>query len=173
MNLNIKNHSMNTLFVFSALSVFSNVGHAESSTVLDSSQHPVSPEHQTVFSTTMIHLDATLSWTERFNGNESFNDNQVLAQATTETDGMTSEESMMQEIKMDARGMVKVVRMNQGKVKIEHGPIDKYGMPGMTMMFKVTDPAQLEGLEPGASVDFDVDNSSGGFVITDIKQVDE
>ena len=80
MNLNIKNHSMNTLFVFSALSVFSNVGHAESSTVLDSSQHPVSPEHQTVFSTTMIPLDATLSWTERFNGNESFNDNQVFVE---------------------------------------------------------------------------------------------
>jgi len=156
--------------MLAALSVFSTVSQAESSAVLDSKQHPVSPEYQSGFPSNMIPLDASLSWTERFNGNESFNPDQVLAQATTNPDGVTSEQSGGQEMKMDARGVVKIVRMNQGKVKIEHGPIDKYGMPGMTMMFKVTDPAQLEGLEPGTFVDFNVDNSSGGFVITNIKQ---
>jgi Cu/Ag efflux protein CusF len=39
----------------------------------------------------------------------------------------------------------------------------------MTMMFKVQDPALLEGIETDTEVDFDIDNSSGGFEITNIK----
>ena len=69
---------------------------------------------------------------------------------------------------MDGKGVVKTIRADQGKVKIEHGPIDKYGMPAMTMMFTVKDPSQLEGLSKGDEVGFDVDNSSGGFVVTNI-----
>jgi Cu/Ag efflux protein CusF len=74
---------------------------------------------------------------------------------------------------MDARGEVEMIRASQGKVKIKHGPIDKYGMPAMTMMFKVADPALLGKLKKGSTIDFDIDNSSGGFVITDIVTVEE
>ncbi len=70
---------------------------------------------------------------------------------------------------MDAMGVIKQIKPGQGKVKIEHGAIESMGMPAMTMMFKVNDPSQLEGLEKGSTVDFSVDNSSGGFVITNIK----
>ena len=74
---------------------------------------------------------------------------------------------------MDATGVVKTIRPDQGKVKIEHGPIDKYGMPAMTMVFKVQDSSDLEMLEKGMAVEFDVDNSSGGFEIIRIKPIDE
>ena len=72
---------------------------------------------------------------------------------------------------MDARGIVKTIRAEQGKVKIQHGPIERLGMPGMTMMFSVKDPALLQGVTKGAEVDFTVDNTAGGFVITNIKPV--
>lgn len=78
---------------------------------------------------------------------------------------------MESEAGMDARGIVKSVRPSQGKVRIDHEPIEKYGMPSMTMVFKVKDPTMLDGLEKGLAVEFDVDNSSGGFEITNIKPV--
>ena len=74
---------------------------------------------------------------------------------------------------MDATGVVKTIRAEQGKVKIEHGPIDKFGMPAMTMVFKVQNPADLEKLEKGMAVEFDVENSSGGFEIIRIKPTEE
>ena len=40
----------------------------------------------------------------------------------------------------------------------------------MSMVFKVADPAMLQGIEKDAEVEFSVDNSSGGFVITDIRE---
>jgi Cu(I)/Ag(I) efflux system protein CusF len=179
MNFKYRIFAATTFTVLTTQVAISAENQADTSPVLDPKQHPISPKYESVFTTKMIPLDAELSWTERFNGDETFNTEQMLAQTTTETDGMMSEgsmmseEPMMSEMKMDARGVVKAVRMSQGKVKIEHGPIEKYGMPGMTMMFKVSDPAQLDGLEAGAEVDFDVDNSSGGFVITNIGKVSE
>jgi len=71
----------------------------------------------------------------------------------------------------DARGVVKSIR--NGKIKLQHGPIEKYGMPGMTMMFKTTDPTMLDGLSLGAEVEFDVDSTDSGFTITRIKKVKE
>ena len=73
---------------------------------------------------------------------------------------------------MDATGEIKAIRPNQGKIKIKHGPIDRLGMPAMTMMFKVGDPEMLNGLEKGKSVNFSVDNTSGGFVITHIESAE-
>jgi len=67
----------------------------------------------------------------------------------------------------DARGVIKSIR--NGKVKLQHGPIEKYGMPGMTMMFTTTDPGMLDGLSPGAEVEFDVDSTDSGFTITRIR----
>jgi hypothetical protein len=41
-------------------------------------------------------------------------------------------------------------------------------MPGMAMMFKVKDPSSLVGLKKGQEIGFNIDNSSGGFVVTSI-----
>ncbi|MBX2884821.1 MAG: copper-binding protein, partial [Granulosicoccus sp.] len=37
------------------------------------------------------------------------------------------------------------------------------------MMFKVADPESLKGLKKGDAINFSVDNSAGGFVITDLQ----
>jgi len=158
------------------------VSFAQQPSVLDPTQHPQSPEYESVFPDKIIPLNAELSWTERFNSDETFNSEQTLVGSSSihsmmssddASTGMSMDSESMGDMKtggmqMDAHGVVKTVRAEQGKVKIEHGPIDKYEMPGMTMMFKVDDPSMLEGLEQGAEVGFDVDNSSGGFVITHI-----
>jgi Cu(I)/Ag(I) efflux system protein CusF len=150
---------------------------AESPSVLDPGQHPDSPEYESILNENIIPLDAKLSWKARFNGDESFNPRQAMPQNGSSlkpaSDSMVMNSESKSAMKMDVQGTVKSIRTSQGKIKIKHGPIDKYGMPGMTMMFKVADPSLLNGLEKGSRIDFNVDNSGGGFVITDIVPVKE
>ncbi|NCF36542.1 MAG: hypothetical protein GWP56_09160, partial [Gammaproteobacteria bacterium] len=35
---------------------------------------------------------------------------------------------------LDATGVIKQIKASEGKLKIAHGPIERLGMPGMTMM---------------------------------------
>ncbi|MEO8158432.1 MAG: copper-binding protein, partial [Betaproteobacteria bacterium] len=43
-----------------------------------------------------------------------------------------------------APGEVKKVDKDTGKVTIKHGPLENLGMPAMTMVFRVKDPAMLD-----------------------------
>ena len=161
------------LIIIPLLGVFPSTGVAQSSSVLDPTQHPKTPEYQSTFSGLVVPLDSKLSWTKRFNGDETFNSNQVLVQTNSTVANNSSTENAVVAVsrtgtKMDATGVVKAIRESQGKIKIKHGPIDKYGMPGMSMLFKVSDASILEGLKKGQKIGFDIDNSSGGFVITRI-----
>lgn len=146
---------------------------AETKSPLDINQHPESPEYIPAFTGTLVPLDSKLSWTKRFNGDETFNSDEVLSQSSSSISTsinvpmeMDSEPTMG--MSMDAMGVIKSIRLEQSKVKISHGKIDKYGMPAMTMMFKVEDTSLLETLEKGQHIGFDIDNSSGGFVVTHI-----
>ena len=56
-----------------------------------------------------------------------------------------------------------------GELTIKHGPLPNLDMPAMTMVFKVKDPKMLEGIEKGLRVEFDVENTPGGFEIVNIK----
>jgi len=166
------------LIIMPLLGGYLSVGVAESSSVLNPEHHPKSPEYQSSLNGVVVPLDSKLSWTQRFNGDETFNNKVGLVPGLSITTAvsshaMTMDSDPMIGMKMDVRGVVQTVRESQGKVKIKHGPIDKYGMPGMTMMFKVADAALLKGLQKGSQVDFNIDNSSGGFVITDIVPVEE
>ncbi len=144
---------------------------ADEPSVLNPSDQPPSPQYQSLFSGGVLPLDSRLSWTKRFTGNEHFNTEEVLSETTpisltaaalpTQFDSKPTSAS-----EMDAAGVVKSVNRSQGKIKIAHGAIDKYGMPAMTMVFKVEAPELLADLEKDQRIDFDIDNSSGGFVIT-------
>lgn len=68
--------------------------------------------------------------------------------------------------KSDGRAVVKSIDRNAGKVKLKHGPIDKFEMPGMTMKFRVADPSLLDQVKEGEEVGFTVEQQSGAFVIT-------
>ncbi len=68
-----------------------------------------------------------------------------------------------------AQGRIDAVDMANGKVKLSHGPIKSLGMPGMTMNFRVAEPALLEGLKPGQQVEFQVIERDGDYFVTHIK----
>ena len=152
---------------------------AADQTVLDSNQHPTSPEYESAYPDNILPLDVKLSWKNRFKGDENFNEQEVLENTGSSFTASTSQQqtdahsghSMSQ--KMDGVGVIKQIKTRQGKIKLNHGPIERLGMPAMTMVFKVDDVSQLEGLEKGQEIGFSVDNTSGGFVLTHIMSMPE
>jgi Cu/Ag efflux protein CusF len=67
-------------------------------------------------------------------------------------------------------GEVKKVDREAKKVTIQHGPIENLKMPPMTMVFRVKDPAMLEGLEPGAKIRFRAEEAEGGYLVTRLQK---
>jgi Cu/Ag efflux protein CusF len=67
------------------------------------------------------------------------------------------------------RGTVVAVDAERGELTLDHGEIPGV-MGAMTMPFAVADPKLLEGLEPGARVEFDVEHAGGRYRITGIRR---
>ncbi len=65
-------------------------------------------------------------------------------------------------------GEVKKIDAEQGKVTIKHGPLDNLGMPGMTMVFRVANPAMLTKIKTGDAIRFRADKLNGAFTIVDL-----
>ncbi|MFW5453063.1 copper-binding protein [Thioalkalivibrio sulfidiphilus] len=60
---------------------------------------------------------------------------------------------------------VRRVNTRANTVSLRHGPITNLDMPAMTMTFKVSDPAQLEGLKPGDKVNVTIDRVDGEYTL--------
>jgi Cu(I)/Ag(I) efflux system protein CusF len=57
------------------------------------------------------------------------------------------------------------------KITIRHGPIKKFEMDdGMTMVFRVSDPAMLKVVKVGDKVKFDVERVNGQFTVTKLEK---
>jgi Cu/Ag efflux protein CusF len=57
------------------------------------------------------------------------------------------------------------------KITIRHGPIKKFDMDdGMTMVFRVADPAMLTVVKVGDKVKFDVERVNGQFTVTKLEK---
>jgi Cu/Ag efflux protein CusF len=69
----------------------------------------------------------------------------------------------------EADGEVRKIDKEQGKLTLKHGPLPNLDMPGMTMVFKVADPALLEPLKVGDKVKFAAENRNGALTVTAIK----
>jgi Cu/Ag efflux protein CusF len=54
-------------------------------------------------------------------------------------------------------------------VTLAHGPIANLGMPPMTMMFKVKDPAMLKKVKEGDKVRFRAEETGGAYVVVRIE----
>jgi Cu(I)/Ag(I) efflux system protein CusF len=67
-------------------------------------------------------------------------------------------------------GEVTKVDESAGKITIKHGPITKFDMDGMTMVFRADDPAMLKQVKPGDQIEFDVDKINGRFTVTKIEK---
>jgi len=68
-------------------------------------------------------------------------------------------------------GQVKKIDEAAGKITIKHGPIKKFDMEdGMTMVYRVQDPAMLKTVKPGDNVKFEADQVDGQFTVTKIQK---
>jgi len=62
-------------------------------------------------------------------------------------------------------GVVKKVDKSAGKVTINHEPLKNLGMPKMTMVFRVKDPAMIDRLKEGDKILFVAEKVDGAFTV--------
>ena len=67
------------------------------------------------------------------------------------------------------KGVVKKVNANSGKVTIIHEELKSLNMPAMTMVFRVSDDAMLEQMEPGDNIEFTAERLKGKITVTNVK----
>jgi len=66
-------------------------------------------------------------------------------------------------------GEIRKVDKDAQKITIRHGAIQNLGMPPMTMVFQVRDPALLEQVKTGDKIRFNAEKIGGAFTITRIE----
>lgn len=66
-------------------------------------------------------------------------------------------------------GEVKKIDPGAGKVTIKHAPIENLGMPAMTMVFRVKDPAMLGQMKEGDKIKFLADKVNGAITIMQLE----
>ena len=62
-------------------------------------------------------------------------------------------------------GEIKKVDKDTGKLTIKHSPITNLGMPAMTMVFRVNDPALLDKVKNGDKIRFAADKVGGVLTV--------
>ena len=68
------------------------------------------------------------------------------------------------------KGEITKVDAEQGKLTINHGPIKKFDMDAMTMIFKAADPAMIAASKPGDKIQFHVEKVNGQMTVTKIEK---
>ena len=66
-------------------------------------------------------------------------------------------------------GEVRKVDLDSKKITLRHDEIKNLGMPGMTMVFQVKDPAMLEKVKAGDKVRFTAEKMNGALTVTNIE----
>ena len=88
----------------------------------------------------------------------------VMALASAASPAAFSQTSMID-------GQVMKIDESAGKITLRHGPIKKFDMEeGMTMVFRVQDPAMLKAVKVGDKVKFDADRVNGQFTVMSIQK---
>ena len=68
-------------------------------------------------------------------------------------------------------GRVTKIDSSANKITIKHGPMKKFDMEdGMTMVYRVQDPAMLTTVKVGDKVKFDAEHVNGQFIVTAIQK---
>lgn len=69
-------------------------------------------------------------------------------------------------------GEVKKIDEAAGKITLKHGPIKNLDMDedGMTMVFRVQDPAMLKQVKVGDKVQFEAERATAGITITKMQK---
>lgn len=66
-------------------------------------------------------------------------------------------------------GEVRKVDRDAKKITLRHGEIANLGMPAMSMVFQVSDPAFIDKVKPGDKVRFRAEKANGSLVVTRIE----
>lgn len=66
---------------------------------------------------------------------------------------------------------VRKVDLDTQKITLKHGEIKNLGMPPMTMVFRVKDPAMLNAVKAGDKVKFSADRVNGVFTVLTLEPV--
>ncbi|MGE0558454.1 MAG: copper-binding protein [Burkholderiales bacterium] len=67
-------------------------------------------------------------------------------------------------------GEIRKVDPEARKITIRHGPISNLGMPPMTMVFQVDDPALLENVKAGDKVRFTAEKNDGRYIVRQLQK---
>lgn len=69
------------------------------------------------------------------------------------------------------KGEVKKIDEAAGKITLKHGPIKSLDMDeGMTMVFRVQEPAMLKQVKVGDKVRFEVERTASGVAVTKMQK---
>ncbi|EKS38601.1 copper-binding protein [Afipia broomeae] len=94
---------------------------------------------------------------------------QLLAVAAVLSIGLMSFTASAQTAPVE--GSVVKIDESAGKITLKHGPIKKLDMDeGMTMVFRVQDPAVLKTVKVGDKVKFDADRVNGQITVTTLQK---
>ncbi len=69
-----------------------------------------------------------------------------------------------------AEAEVRRVEAATGRIQLRHGPIANLDMPPMTMVFRVRDPALLEGLKEGDRIWITAEKIDGAYTVMSIER---
>jgi Cu(I)/Ag(I) efflux system periplasmic protein CusF len=68
-------------------------------------------------------------------------------------------------------GEVKKIDENAGKITLKHGAAKSLGMDeGMTMVYRVKDPAMLRQVKVGDKVQFEAEDADSGMIVTKLQK---
>lgn len=136
---------------------------------------PAAPlRYESAFTDYRAQQDAPLlPWQKLFTEDGAFADKAVLASQMASPASKVAMETPAKPAPVsststasDTRGRIESINTSEGKVKLKHGPIPKFDMPGMTMVFRVQDPKLLTQIKVGDEVGVTLEKSGSGFVIT-------
>jgi len=65
-----------------------------------------------------------------------------------------------------SQGEIRNIDKDNGKLTIKHGELKNIGMPGMTMVFRVKDPAMLTQVKVGDQIHFVAEKVGGALTVT-------
>ena len=92
-----------------------------------------------------------------------------LASTETKASGDTTGASRETRMTEMTQGEIRKIDKTTQKITLKHGEIKNLGMPPMTMVFQLKDPAALETLSVGDLVRFSAEKDKGGaYVVTSI-----
>jgi Cu(I)/Ag(I) efflux system periplasmic protein CusF len=69
------------------------------------------------------------------------------------------------------KGEVKKIDESAARITLKHGPAKSLGMDeGMTMVYRVKDPAMLKQVKVGDKVKFEAEEAGGGYTVTKLEK---